>query len=107
MCNEDYRRTHDCPKERGIKGLIELSLHDRAPGVERTTGRAVSPMDKSILIQYSDMKEEIKDLKRRIQKLEREIDMLGIVSDSVKGTRKDGTIGSIKITGYQYRVTVR
>lgn len=57
-------------------------------------------MDKSILIQYSDMKEEIKDLKRRIQKLEREIDMLGIVSDSVKGTRKDGTIGSIKITGY-------
>ena len=57
-------------------------------------------MDKSILIQYSDMKEEIKDLKRRIQKLQSEIDRLGIVSDSVKGTRKDGTIGSIKITGY-------
>lgn len=63
-------------------------------------GKGLSPLDKSILIQYSDMKEEIKDLRRRIQKLEGEINSLGIVSDSVKGTRKDGTIGSIKITGY-------
>lgn len=57
-------------------------------------------MDKNVLIQYSDMKEEIKDLRRRIQKLSDEIDKLSIVSDSVKGTRRDGTIGSIKITGY-------
>lgn len=57
-------------------------------------------MDKNILIQYSDMKEEIKDLRRRIQKLSDEIGKLSIVSDSVKGTRRDGTIGSIKITGY-------
>ena len=63
-------------------------------------GKGLSPLDKSILIQYSDMREEIKDLRRRIRKLESEIDSLGIVSDSVKGTRKDGTIGSIKITGY-------
>lgn len=63
-------------------------------------GKGLSPLDKSILIQYSDMREEIKDLRRRIQKLEGEIDSLDIVSDSVKGTRKDGTIGSIKITGY-------
>lgn len=59
-------------------------------------------MDKSILIQYSDMKEEIKDLRRRIKKLDEEINKLTIVSDSVKGTRRDGTIGSIKITGFPY-----
>jgi hypothetical protein len=46
------------------------------------------------------MKEEIKDIRRRIEKLEKEIKCLGIVSDSVKGTRHDGTYGSIKITGY-------
>lgn len=59
-------------------------------------------MDKSILIQYSDMKEEIKDLRRRIKKLDEEINKLTVVSDSVKGTRRDGTIGSIKITGFPY-----
>lgn len=59
-------------------------------------------MDKSILIQYSDMKEEIKDLRRRIKKLDEEINKLTAVSDSVKGTRRDGTIGSIKITGFPY-----
>ncbi len=57
-------------------------------------------MDKKVLVQYSDMAEEVKDIKRRIQKLQREIDRLGIVSDSVKGTRPDGTYGSIRITGY-------
>ena len=57
-------------------------------------------MDKGILIEYSKMKEEIKDLRRRIRKLEEEINSLDVVSDSVKGTRRDGTIGSIKITGY-------
>lgn len=57
-------------------------------------------MNKEILIQYSDMKEEIKDIRRRIQKIQKEISDLGIVSDSVKGTRTDGTYGSIRITGY-------
>ena len=57
-------------------------------------------MDKGILAEYSKMKEEIKDLRRRIRKLEEEINNLDVVSDSVKGTRRDGTIGSIKITGY-------
>lgn len=55
---------------------------------------------KEILIQYSDMAEEVKDIRKRIQKLQKEIAGLGIVSDSVKGTRTDGTYGSIKITGY-------
>ena len=57
-------------------------------------------MDKEILVQYAEMKEEIKDLRGRIRKLENEIEKLCIVSDSVKGTRKDGTYGSIRITGY-------
>jgi hypothetical protein len=46
------------------------------------------------------MKEEIKDIRRRKEKLEKEIKNISIVSDSVKGTRKDGTYGSIKITEY-------
>lgn len=46
------------------------------------------------------MREEIKDIRRRIGKLEKEIANLTIVSDSVKGTRRDGTIGSIHISGY-------
>lgn len=57
-------------------------------------------MDKNILIQYSDLVKEVEDLRRRIQKNQDDINKLEIVSDSVKGTRKDGTIGSITITGF-------
>lgn len=57
-------------------------------------------MDKSILIQYSDLVEEVKDLRQRIQKIQDDIDKLETVSDSVKGTRRDGTIGNISITGF-------
>lgn len=60
-------------------------------------------MDRNILEQYIELKEEMKDLcdridrdERRLRKIEKE----GLVSDTVKGTRKDGTFGSIKITGY-------
>ena len=60
-------------------------------------------MEKNVLEQYLELREEIKDLhdridrdKRRLIKIENE----GVVSDTVKGTRKDGTIGPIKITGY-------
>lgn len=56
-------------------------------------------MDKAILVQYCEMKEEIKDLQRRIQNLDKFLEHPPIVSDTVKGTRKDGTIGPIKITG--------
>lgn len=59
-------------------------------------------MDKSILVQYCDLQEEVKDLRRRIAKLEDEISHLVVVSDSVTGTREDGTIGHIKITGYPF-----
>lgn len=58
------------------------------------------PMNKDILIQYSDLVEEVKDLHRRIQKLQDDIDKLEPVKNSVKGTRRDGTIGSITISGY-------
>lgn len=60
-------------------------------------------MEKNVLEQYMELKEEVRDLhdridrdERRLSKIERE----GVVSDTVKGTRKDGTIGPIKITGY-------
>ena len=56
-------------------------------------------MDKDVLVQYREMKKEAKDLRRRIEKLNRFLDDPPIVSDTVKGTRKDGTIGPIKVTG--------
>ena len=60
-------------------------------------------MDKEVLIQYCEMAEEIKDIRRRIIKLEKEISKLQkeVVADTVKGTRKDGTYGPIKIEGIQ------
>lgn len=60
-------------------------------------------MDKEILVQYCDMKVEIKDLRRRISKLDRFLENPPVVSDTVRGTRKDGTIGPIKITGIPER----
>lgn len=57
-------------------------------------------MDKKILKEYQHMVTEVKDIKRRIKSIKQEINGLGIVSDSVKGTRRDGTYGSIRITGY-------
>lgn len=45
-------------------------------------------MDKEILIQYCEMKEEIKDLRRRIHELEKQIDRIkeeGAVKDTVSG----------------------
>lgn len=65
----------------------------------------MSPLEinKELLIQYCELRGEIKDLreridndKRRLRKTEEE----GVVSDTVTGTRKDGTIGAIKITGF-------
>ena len=64
-------------------------------------------LDKDILIQYSDLVEEVKDLRRRIEKLQDNIDKLVPVKDSVKGTRKDGTIGSITVSGYPVPVYYR
>lgn len=63
-------------------------------------------MDKEILVQYAEMMEEIKDIRRRIKELDKYLEHPPIVADTVKGTRKDGTYGPIKITGLpdpQYR----
>jgi len=61
-----------------------------------------------MLIQYISLKAEIADLEERIQKLRKEIGRMESkdyqVSDSVKGTRRDGTYGSIRITGYPYQL---
>ena len=60
-------------------------------------------MDKNILEQYIELKEEILDLHDRIDRDQRRLDRIdeeGLASDTVKGTRKDGTFGPIKITGY-------
>jgi hypothetical protein len=56
--------------------------------------------------------EEIKDLRERIRKLDRFLSDPPVVSDTVRGTRKDGTIGPIKITGvpvpeYQRKEKIR
>lgn len=55
------------------------------------------------LMQYYELREEIKDLRIRIDHDERrlrKIEEEGVVSDTVTGTRRDGTIGAIRITGY-------
>lgn len=57
-----------------------------------------------LLKQYDDLKDEQKQTKKTIERLERELAMIIMepVTDSVKGTRADGTYGSIKITGIAY-----
>ena len=60
-------------------------------------------MNTEILVQYCELREEIKDLRSRIERNQRQLDKIeaeGMVSDTVTGTRKDGTIGPIKITGF-------
>lgn len=59
-------------------------------------------MDKNILIEYADMKEEIKDLRRRIEQNKKELSRLNgqIVMDSVScGKKGKKPLRTIKITG--------
>lgn len=56
-------------------------------------------MDKEVLIQYCEMKQEIKDIRRRIRALDHFLENPPVVTDSVTGSRQDLTIGQIKITG--------
>ena len=44
-------------------------------------------MDQSVLVQYSEVMEEIKDLRERIRKLDRFLSDPPVVSDTVRGTR--------------------
>nr|DAE73367.1 MAG TPA: Protein of unknown function (DUF722) [Caudoviricetes sp.] len=60
------------------------------------------PVDKNILIEYADMKEEIKDLRRRIEQNKKELSRLNgqIVMDSVScGKKGKKPLGMVKITG--------
>lgn len=64
--------------------------------------RGVMPLEKSILLEYSDVKEEIKDLRRRIDEGRRELDRLNdmIVTDSVAcGKKGKKPIRTVKIQG--------
>lgn len=58
-------------------------------------------IDKNVLEQYSSIKKEIADLERMIAESNRKIKKYEkqVVSDTVTGTRADGTTGPIKITG--------
>lgn len=59
-------------------------------------------MDKNILIEYADMKEEIKDLRRGIEQNKKELSRLNgqIVMDSVScGKKGKKPLGTVKITG--------
>ena len=59
-------------------------------------------MDKNILIEYADMKEEIKDLRRRTEQNKKELSRLNgqIVMDSVScGKKGKKPLGTVKITG--------
>lgn len=63
-------------------------------------------MTRDILIQYADMQQEVKDLRMRIEDLEKRQQSLvrgGTVYDTVRGTRRDGTIGSIRVEGFPSR----
>lgn len=55
----------------------------------------------TLLKQYDDLLLERADIMRRIQRLDRELKEIEhtVVSDSVEGTRPDGTYGSIRIEG--------
>lgn len=58
---------------------------------------------KDILVQYCEMRQEVRDLRERIEKSERKLEAIeseGEVSDIVTGTRSDGTIGGIRISGF-------
>lgn len=60
-------------------------------------------MTKDILVQYSDLQEEIKDIRKRIEKTQDRLEKIqqeGTVIDSVTGTRADGTFGHIRIEGF-------
>lgn len=58
-------------------------------------------MDKNILIQYANLREEVKELRDRINSLERQINQMekeGSVKDSVKGG--SGGIQHFKVEGF-------
>lgn len=65
-------------------------------------------MDKEVLIQYCEMKEEIKDIRKRIKELDRFLENPPQVSDTVScGKRGKKSLGTVKITGIPERVYLK
>lgn len=68
------------------------------------------PVDKQILIEYADMKEEIKDLRRRIQEDKKALDRLNktVVTDSVTcGKKGKKPLRTVKIHGKPTMAIIR
>ena len=69
-------------------------------------------MDKNVLIQYCDMKEEIKDLRRRITETEKQIFRIaeeGTYKKHIIGMNQDSMyviedLGGAKVNKYKYEV---
>lgn len=60
-------------------------------------------ISKEILIQYSDLQQECKEVRKKIEKLEKQIEKIeldGAVVDKVRGG--DGGLQSFKIEGFPY-----
>ena len=60
-------------------------------------------VSKEILIQYSDLQQECKEVREKIEKLEKQIEKIeedGVVVDKVRGG--DGGLQSFKIEGFPY-----
>lgn len=77
-------------------------ISNSVDGVGRKWG---DKLKKDILVQYSDLKEEMKDIRRRIEKTQDRLNRMkqgGTVIDSVTGTRPDGTFGHIRIEGFPF-----
>ena len=69
-------------------------------GLEEVTDMAIS---KEVLIQYSDLQKECKEVREKIEKLEKQIAKIeedGAVIDKVRGG--DGGLQSFKIEGFPY-----
>lgn len=67
-------------------------------------------MDKTILIEYADMKEEIKDLRRRIENDKRSLERLNkeIVTDSVTcGKKGKKPLRTVKVQGMPMAAVAR
>ena len=76
--------THRTGKKR-VRGRRETA--DWKIRIQRNSRRSL--VNRNILAQYSNMRKEIKDLKDRIKKLDKFLANPPIVSDTVKGTRRD------------------
>lgn len=66
-------------------------------------GRYICMVSKEILIQYSDLQQECKEVREKIEKLEKQIAKIesdGAVVDKVRGG--DGGLQSFKIEGFPY-----